>query len=212
MYDCPEPAVRCRFAMGLKRDEYPGPTQLVYRRALIPVFDSISGSTIFNTDMIDPTGIAASILTTAPIRLALLRLQISCPAATNLASSVTVNLQSSTGSPSPSGVVVANLGSFNDFAPSKPLFFFFGFDFLTLVDSLNIVSLPSNVLLAANTRYWIVLSSTNSALCGWSYTNNIAGLQVSTEFQRPASGTVVANSAGVAFMMAVTGDTDLGLE
>ncbi len=195
IYDCPEPQLRCNFVEGVeKKDETSAGLQVVFRRAMIPVIDSLSLSVPIGTDMIIPTGLAASF--TSPAALSLLSrvlVQITCPASVNLGATIEVTLQSSIAGPAPSGTVLYSIGSI----PEQP--------------ASTIITLPASFLLTPNTRYWIVLSSSNGALCGWSYTSNLSGLGVSSEFNRPASGTVVANTVA-ASMMTVVVDTDVGSE
>lgn len=59
--------------------------------------------------------------------------------------------------------------------------------------------------LSTNTRYWIVLSTNDNSILGWSWTNSATGVGVLTEFAQ--SNTVISNANSVTVdMMRLTAE------
>jgi hypothetical protein len=59
------------------------------------------------------------------------------------------------------------------------------------------LSLASPQTLAANTRYWIMASSTNGSGTLWSYTEDLSGTGVAGEFNVASIGAIPSNPSGV---------------
>ncbi len=95
------------------------------------------------------------------------------------AGAITISLYTDAGT-SP-GSLIANLGSVNDSALSAYT--------PATVD----FPLASSIDLSANTRYWIEASATDSSSAGWSYTTDVSGLGVASEYNAN-SFQVYANS------------------
>jgi hypothetical protein len=167
-------------------------------RALQSVFDSLSGLED-SGDLIDSVGLAGSFWNPSDSFLESVSLRIICGLVVNPGSTIQVTLESSVGGPAPSGITLLSLGSFSEFSAS----------------SSQLVMLPAgSFALSGGTRYWIRLTSTDGALCGWSYTQDISGPGVSTEFAFTSSMVVISNAAtSSADMMAVVVDSiELGTE
>jgi hypothetical protein len=99
---------------------------------------------------------------------------------------VTLNSDSST---SP-GAVLTTIGTIND---------------SSLSSTLGVVDLATSFSLAANTRYWIELSTSNNSSAQWSWSNDTSGVGVANEFFFNEHG-AAPNSNGP-YQMEVTAQT-----
>ncbi len=164
------------------------------KRAQQSVFDSLGGNED-SGDLIDSVGLAASFWNPTDAFLESVTLRIRCGLSVSSGSTVQVTLESDSGSSSPNGISLPpQLGSFSEFAASSS-------QIVTLQPS-------SPFLLSGGTRFWIRLKSSDGALCGWSYTSDVSGFGVSSEFAFTSARVVISNSlTSSANMFAVSVDT-----
>lgn len=101
--------------------------------------------------------------------------------------SITVSLYSNSGDSI--GSPIATIGTLNDSA-------------LTAVPQVYDFPVGSNISLAANTRYWIVVSTSNGSVAAWDYASTSAGTGVANEFYYTDGGS--SPNDDVPYIMQVT--------
>ncbi len=134
----------------------------------VTLFDSITGSNSVATDAVAGDGpLYASFSTIAGV-VSLTEVQVVLSAtATTDGGSVNISLWSDNGGPGP-GSSLASLGTILDSALSGS------------ATTYTFSGLSQSV--AANTRYWIELATSNQSSALWWYTDNTAGIGVSGEY------------------------------
>jgi hypothetical protein len=168
-YNCPVGQRRCVLIGSKKR----GGT-LQAHRAVADLFNSLAAP--FSADVITSSQALAASFSTTGVFVQLTQVQVSLelPAASASANFVFVDLFTDAGGPLP-GSSILSVGTVTEASLATA--------------GTHLVTFPvANFLLQANTRYWIVLSTSTGTILGWSYKNDALGVGVAAEFAVTSTG------------------------